>query len=48
MECIETFLATPNEERKVMGERGREKVAKEFSRTIVVNSYLEEIAKILN
>ena len=48
VECIETFLAMPNEERKVMGERGREKVAKEFSRTIVVNSYLEEIAKILN
>jgi len=38
----------PNEERKWMGERGREKVAKEFSRTIVVNAYLEEINRIIN
>ena len=48
VERIETFLAMPNEERRAMGERGREKVSKEFSRTIVVNAYLEEIEKIIN
>lgn len=48
VEKIETFLSLPNEERKLMGERGREKVSKEFSRTIVVNAYIEEISKILN
>ena len=46
--CVEKFLAMPNEERKLMGERGREKVKKEFSRSIVVKAYLEEITKILN
>ena len=48
VEKIESFLSMPNEERKAMGERGREKVSKEFSRTIVVNAYLEEISKIIN
>ncbi|MBQ2807405.1 MAG: glycosyltransferase family 4 protein [Clostridia bacterium] len=48
VERIEAFLSMPNEERKRMGERGREKVSKEFSRAIVVNAYLEEIGKILN
>ena len=48
VEKIESFLSMPNEERKRMGERGREKVAKEFSRTIVVNAYLEEIDRIIN
>ena len=48
VEKIEIFLSMPNEERKWMGERGREKVAKEFSRIIVVNAYLEEINRIIN
>ena len=48
VEKIESFLSMSNEERKAMGERGREKVSKEFSRTIVVNAYLEEISKIIN
>lgn len=47
VEKIETFLSMPNEERKMMGKRGREKVAKEFSRKIVVDAYLEEIEKIV-
>lgn len=45
---IEHFLAMPNEERRTMGQRGREKVKNEFSRTIVVRAYIEEIEKILN
>ena len=48
VERIEAFLSMPNEQRRQMGERGREKVSKEFSRAIVVNAYLEEIGKILN
>ena len=48
VEKIESFLSMPNEERKAMGERGREKVSKEFSRTIVVEAYLEEIARIIS
>ena len=47
IEKVEEFLQTPNEERKLMGIRGREKVEKEFSRSIVVKAYLEEISKIL-
>ncbi len=48
VEKIESFLLMSNEERKEMGERGREKVSKEFSRTIVVEAYLEEIARIIS
>ena len=48
VERIEAFLAMPNEERRLMGERGREKVSNEFSRAIVVGAYLEEIDKILS
>ena len=48
VERIEDFLAMPNEERRLMGERGREKVSNEFSRAIVVGAYLEEIDKILS
>jgi len=47
VEKIQDFLAMPNEERQRMGELGREKVKKEFSRTIVVNAYMEEIEKIM-
>lgn len=45
---IEQFLAMDNESRKKMGELGRKKVKKEFSRSIVVQAYLEEIAKTLS
>ena len=45
---IENFLNLPNEERKYMGEEGREWVKKEFSRDKVVRIYLEQINKILN
>lgn len=45
---IEKFLAMPNDKRREMGEKGREKVAKEFSREVVVKAYLEELAIIQN
>ena len=40
---VEKFLAIPREEREKMGARGREKVAKNFSRADVVATYLREI-----
>ena len=40
---IKKFLALPNEERKAMGEKGREYIKKNFSRDIVVKTYLEKI-----
>ena len=43
---IEEFMALSWEERKNMGLRGREKVAREFDRNIVVNRYLETVAEL--
>ncbi len=47
VEKIEAFLAMPNEQRKAMGEAGREHVANNFSREIVVRAYKEKIANVL-
>lgn len=46
MEKVEKFLTLSVDERKEMGLKGREKVEKEFDRSIIVNSYLEELKKI--
>lgn len=40
---IKKFLALPNEERKTMGEKGREYIKANFSRDIVIKAYLEKI-----
>ena len=40
---IEKFLSLPNEERKLMGENGREYIKSNFERRKVVESYLEKI-----
>lgn len=40
---IKNFLALPNEERKSMGEKGREYIKSNFSREIVIEAYLEKI-----
>ena len=40
---IKKFLALPNEERKSMGEKGREYIKSNFSRDIVIKAYLEKI-----
>ena len=40
---IKKFLALPNEERKSMGEKGREYIKANFSRDIVIKAYLEKI-----
>ena len=42
---IERFLLIKNNERKIMGERGRERTIRLFSRKIVIEAYLEEIKK---
>lgn len=46
-ECIERFLQMKNSDRKTMGKCGREYVENNFSRTIVIDAYLNKIAKIL-
>ena len=40
---IKKFLALPNEERKSMGEKGREYIKANISRDIVIKAYLEKI-----
>ena len=40
---IKKFLDMPNEERKYMGEKGREYIKSNFSREIVIKAYLEKI-----
>lgn len=40
---IKKFLALPNDERKIMGEKGREYIKANFSRKIVIEAYLEKI-----
>ena len=42
-EQIRKFLALPNEERKSMGEKGREYIKANFSREKVIEAYLEKI-----
>ena len=45
---VETVVRNlPNDARKQMGLKGREKVEKEFSRQIVVDAYLSEIKKLV-
>lgn len=46
-ECIESFLRMRNKDRQKMGVRGRNHVKRMFSRTIVINAYLNKIADIL-
>jgi glycosyltransferase involved in cell wall biosynthesis len=44
---IEKFIRLPYEDKKQMGIAGRAKVEREFDRQIVVDSYMEEINKLL-
>ena len=46
-EKTEKFLSLSNDERKQMGEKGREYIKENFSRSIVVNAYLEEISELI-
>ena len=40
------FLALSHEEKAAMGIAGREKVKKEFDRSIIVKAYIDEINRI--
>ena len=44
---MEKMLNLSIDERTIMGEKGREKVIKEFSEEIIINKYLESISQIL-
>ncbi len=44
IEKIERFLGLSIEERRKMGEAGREKVEREFDRNIVIQKYKEEVS----
>lgn len=46
-EKIEQFLSMSNAEREEMGKKGREYIKENFSREIVVNSYLKKIQEIV-
>lgn len=46
IEKIEKFLTLDHESKKQMGLAGRKKVEKEFDRQIVMDAYLEEVAKV--
>lgn len=46
-EAIEYFLAMPVKQRKTMGQAARVKMEQEFDRRIVVESYIDEIEKII-
>lgn len=43
---IERFISLPYEQKRIMGEQGRQKVEKEFDRQVVVNTYLKAIADV--
>ena len=48
IEKVEQFMQLTYEEKKTMGLKGREKVAREFDRNIVVNRYLETVAELID
>lgn len=47
LDATEKMLKMSNEERKAMGQRGSEKIRKEFDRKLVVKAYWEEITRIV-
>lgn len=47
VEKIQTFIALPYEKKAEMGRRARQKMEREFDRTVVVEAYLEEVEKIV-
>ena len=46
-DCIKKFLAMSNSEREKMGRLGRKRTVLNFSRQIVIDTYLEEIKKLI-
>ena len=48
MEKVERFILLPYEQKVQMGLAARNKVEREFDRSLVINAYLEEIMKCTN
>lgn len=46
-QAISKFISLPNPQRQQMGRNGRDHVKADFSRSIVINSYLTQIKKLL-
>ncbi len=46
VQAVERFLLLSHTQKAEMGKNGREKMAKEFDRNIVVQKYMEEIKKV--
>jgi glycosyltransferase involved in cell wall biosynthesis len=44
---LELIINMSDEERKIMGQKGREKIIKEYDEKIVINKYLNAITKII-
>ena len=44
-DAIKKFLSMPYENKKKMGLKGREKMEREFDRSIVISAYYDEIKK---
>lgn len=47
-DTVRKFIKLSHDEKKKMGEFGREKIEREFNRSIVIDAYLEEINEIMN
>ena len=47
IEATDRILKMSDEERKAMGQRGSEKIRREFDRKLVVETYWEEIRRIV-
>ena len=45
IDCVKRFLAMSNDERKQMGLAARHKMEREFDRQMIVDAYMDEIAK---
>lgn len=47
IDCVRRFMKLSDEQRCQMGVAGRDKMSMKFDRSIVVDRYREEVAKIL-
>lgn len=45
IEKMKIFMEMPNDKRKIMGQKGRAKMEKEFDREIVVEAYMKELER---
>ena len=48
IDAMEKFLSLSVQERAQMGQRGREKMEREFDRKMVTGEYMDEVSQILS